>query len=172
MRRVRRRAYGLLVLVALVMGTLAIVASIRLGEPLRDPDGFLGPSWLRLPLMVLGAFVIDVVPRSLWRSRGSWRSFPDHARQIIREHWTRDRITLVTIGLASFFITYVSYRNLKNFLPFLAGEPQDAALHRSTRSSPSGTSPRSCCTRCSARTSPRTCWRSSTCCSCRSRRLR
>ena len=130
MRRVRRRAYGLLVLVALVMGTLAIVASIRLGEPLRDPDGFLGPSWLRLPLMVLGAFVIDVVPRSLWRSRGYWRTFSEHARQIIREHWTRDRITLVTIGLASFFITYVSYRNLKNFLPFLAGEPQDAALHQ------------------------------------------
>jgi hypothetical protein len=127
---VKRRAYGLLVLVALVMGTLAVVASIRLGEPLRDPDGFLGPSWLRLPLMVLGAFVVDVVPRSLWRSRGAWRAFPDHARTIIREHWTRDRIALVSIGLSSFFITYVSYRNLKNFLPFLAGEPQDAALHQ------------------------------------------
>ncbi len=116
--------------VALLMGTLAVVASFRLGEPLRDPDGFLGPSWLRLPLMVAGAFVVDVLPRSLWRSRRAWRAFPLHVRAIIREHWTRERIALVTIGLASFFVTYVSYRNLKNFLPFLAGDPQDRILHQ------------------------------------------
>ena len=41
-----------------------------LGVPLRDPEGFLGPAWIRLPLLVLGAFLADVVPRSLWRSRG------------------------------------------------------------------------------------------------------
>jgi PAP2 superfamily len=126
---VKRRAYGLLVGVALLMGTLAVVASLRLDEPLRDPDGFLGPSWLRLPLMVAGAFVVDVLPRSLWRSRGSWRSLPVHARSIVEEHWTRDRVALVTIGLASFFVTYVSYRNLKNYLPFLAGERYDRVLH-------------------------------------------
>jgi hypothetical protein len=112
------------------MGALAVTASIQLGEPLRDPDGFLGPSWLRLPLMVVGAFLVDVLPRSLWRSRSSWSTFPEHARAIIHEHWTRERITLVTIGLASFFVTYVSYRNLKNFLPLLAGETQDRMLHQ------------------------------------------
>ena len=116
--------------VALVMGLLAVAASLKLGEPLRDPDGFLGPSWLRLPLMMLGAFVVDVVPRSLWRSRKAPRTFATQARRIIREHWTRERIGLVVIGLASFFVTYVSYRNLKNFLPRLAGDLQDPALHR------------------------------------------
>jgi membrane-associated phospholipid phosphatase len=124
-----RRAYTLLIGVAVVMGVLAVTASIQLGEPLRDPDGFLGPSWLRLPLMVLGAFLIDVVPRSLWRARRDKGSFVDHGRAIVREHWTRERIQLVVIGLTSFFVTYVSYRNLKNFLPRLGGELQDPMLH-------------------------------------------
>ena len=127
---VKRPAYGLLVGVALVMGVLAVTASLQLDEPLRDPDGFLGPSWLRLPLMVLGAFVVDVLPRSLWRARHDPRSVPRHARTVVREHWTRERIVLVVIGLTSFFVTYVSYRNLKNFLPQLGGELQDPLLHR------------------------------------------
>ncbi len=54
---------------AVVMGTLAIVSSVSLGYPLRDPDGFLGPAWVRLPLLVLLAFVVDIVPRTLWRAR-------------------------------------------------------------------------------------------------------
>ncbi len=126
----KRRAYGLLVGVALVMGVLAVTASLKLDEPLRDPDGFLGPSWLRLPLMFMGAFFVDVVPRSAWRARRQPRTFALHARAIVKEHWTRERIALVGIGLASFFITYVSYRNLKNYLPRLAGDLQDPALHR------------------------------------------
>jgi hypothetical protein len=116
--------------IALVMGLLAVVASATLDEPLRDPDGFLGPSWLRLPLMVLGAFVVDVVPRSLWRSRGKPHTFGPQARRIVREHWTGQRVGLVVVGLASFFVTYVSYRNLKNFLPRLGGDLQDPVLHR------------------------------------------
>ena len=116
--------------VALVMGVLAVTASAQLDEPIRDPDGFLGPSWLRLPLMVALAFVIDVVPRSIWRARRTPLSFGTHARTIIHEHWTRERIGLVVIGLACFFVTYVSYRNLKNYLPRLGGDLQDPLLHR------------------------------------------
>jgi hypothetical protein len=130
---VKRRAYGLLVGVAVVMGTLAVVASRALDEPLRDPDGFLGPSWIRLPLMVVGAFALDVVPRSLWRAKGRLRLFPGQARRIIDEHWTRDRIVLVAIGLIGFYITYVSYRNLKNYLPYIPGSgyghTKDPLLH-------------------------------------------
>lgn len=111
-----------------MMGVLAVVASRSLGLPLRDPDGFLGPAWIRLPLLVLGAFLADVVPRSLWRSRGRWGAFTDEARRITKEHWTRERITLVVIGLASFYVTYVSYRNLKNFLPFIREGTQDPLL--------------------------------------------
>ena len=46
-----RRAYALLVGTAVVMGLLAIIAALVLDKRLADPDGFLGPSWLRLPLL-------------------------------------------------------------------------------------------------------------------------
>ncbi len=114
--------------VAVMMGLLAVVASQALGLPLRDPEGFLGPAWIRLPALVLGAFLVDIVPRSLWRSRGRFSKFRAEARQIIHEHWTKDRVVLVVIGLASFYVTYVSYRNLKNFLPFIREGTQDPLL--------------------------------------------
>lgn len=109
-------------------GLLAVIASVSLGLPLRDPEGFLGPAWIRLPLLLLGAFLADVVPRSLWRSRRRLRQFGTEARAIIDEHWTRERITLVVIGLTCFYITYVGYRNLKNFLPFIREGTQDPLL--------------------------------------------
>lgn len=131
-----RRAYAMLVTVALIMGSLAVICSLALGYPLRDPDGFLGPAWIRLPLLVLGAFVADIVPRTLYRARGVPSRFKSEASILIREHWTKERITLVVVGLVSFYVTYVSYRNLKNFLPFVMsdgdGPPTkyDYALHR------------------------------------------
>ena len=79
--------------------------------------------------MVLGAFLIDVVPRSLWRSRARLRSVWQEARRITREHWTRERITLVVLGLTCFYVTYVSYRNLKNYLPRLYDTMEDPKLH-------------------------------------------
>jgi hypothetical protein len=127
----KRRAYALLVAVAILMGVASVVASLLLGEGLKDPDGSLGPSYVRLPAMVLGAFVIDIVPRSLWRSRRRLRSFPSQAKSIIDEHWTRERISLVVIGLVCFYIVYVSYRNLKNFLPLVYGtKTYDHALNQ------------------------------------------
>jgi hypothetical protein len=109
-------------------GLLAVIVGQQLGLPLRDPEGFLGPAWIRLPLLVLGAFLADVLPRSLWRSKGRPALFLAEARRIIREHWTRERITLVVIGLVSFYVTYVGYRNLKNYLPFLREGTQDPLL--------------------------------------------
>jgi membrane-associated phospholipid phosphatase len=129
----RRPAYGMVVAVALLTGLVALITSQALGERLRDPDGFLGPAWVRLPAMLLGAFLIDVVPRSLWRARRRLRNLTaitDEARGIVREHWTRERITLVVIGLTCFYVTYVSYRNLKNYLPTFFTEMKDPMLHQ------------------------------------------
>ncbi len=122
-----------MVTIAAVMGLLAIITGQALGYPLRDPEGFLGPAWVRLPLLCLGAFIADVVPRTLWRSRGKLSKFRTEARLLIREHWTRERITLVVLGLVCFYVTYVSYRNLKNFLPFVRGgqtRAGDYELHK------------------------------------------
>jgi membrane-associated phospholipid phosphatase len=129
----KRPAYGLLVAVAVVMGTVAVVVSRVLDERLLDPDGFLGPGWLRLPAMVLGAFLVDVLPRSMWRAHRNRGGFRSEARALIKEHWTRERIQLVVIGLTSFYVTYVSYRNLKNYLPRFYDTMQDPLLHRLDR---------------------------------------
>jgi hypothetical protein len=129
----RRPPYGLLVGVAISMGVVAFVASRVLGRPLHDPDGFLGPVWVRLPVMVLAAFLVDILPRSLWRSRRRPAEWREQVRVLVHEHWTRDRIALVTIGLLSFYMTYVSYRNLKNFLPDIYHHTDDQALHRLDR---------------------------------------
>jgi membrane-associated phospholipid phosphatase len=126
----RRPAYGMVVAVALLTGLVALVTSRALGEPLRDPDGFLGPAWVRLPAMVVGAFLLDVVPRSLWRARRRGRAVRAEARAIIEEHWTRERVALVAIGLTCFYVTYVSYRNLKNYLPTFFTEMKDPMLHQ------------------------------------------
>lgn len=108
-----------MVTIAVVMGLLAYITGEAVDHPLRDPDGFLGPAWVRLPMLCVGAFVADILPRTLWRCRGRMNRFKLEARLLVREHWTRERITLVVLGLVCFYVTYVSYRNLKNFLPFV-----------------------------------------------------
>ncbi len=112
------------------MGALAVITAIVLDKQLADPEGFLGPSWLRLPLLLLGAFLLDVLPRTLWQSRLDPRQMRGIVRERVRSHWTRERMTLVVMGLVCFYITYVSYRNLKSFLPFVMGEEKyDRELH-------------------------------------------
>ena len=114
----------------------------------------------------IGAFVIDIVPRTLWRSRGRPTRFRSEGRLLIREHWTRDRITLVVLGAVCFYVTYVSYRNLKNFLPFVRSRRPASAVTTSctgsTSGCSSGTTRQSCCTTSSARRSRRTCCPTST----------
>lgn len=125
----------MLVIIALSTAAVCILTSILIDRPLRDTEGFLGSVWLRLPLLVVGAFLADVVPRTLYRARTDYRQYLTVGRQVVAEHWTRDRVQLVVVGLTCFYITYISYRNLKNFLPFVMsedGSPKiyDRALHR------------------------------------------
>jgi hypothetical protein len=127
---VYRRAYVLLVGTASLMGALAIVAALILDKRLADPEGFLGPSWLRLPMLLAGAFLLDMLPRIVWTARMDPRRWPRIVRERVRTHWTRERLTLVVMGLVCFYITYVSYRNLKSFLPFVMGDQKyDRELH-------------------------------------------
>jgi hypothetical protein len=127
---VYRRAYALLVGIAVAMGVLAILAAVGTDKSLADPDGFLGPSWARLPMLIAAAFAVDLVPRTLWLSRMKPREMPAIFRTRVRTHWTRERITLVVLGVLCFYITYVSYRNLKSFLPFVLNNTKyDRTLH-------------------------------------------
>jgi hypothetical protein len=128
---VYRRAYALLVGNAVAMGVVAVTVSIWKDKPLLDPEGsFLGPSWARLPILLAAAVLIDLLPRTLWLSRLKPREMPTIVRTRLRTHWTRERMTLVGLGIVSFYVVYVSYRNLKSFLPEVMGETKyDRELH-------------------------------------------
>ncbi|WP_372729960.1 phosphatase PAP2 family protein, partial [Nocardioides sp.] len=125
-----RRAYALLLGIAAVMGFLAVLTAILLDKRLADPDGFLGPSWARLPILVGAAFLADLLPRTLWKSRMHPALMPAIFKARVHQHWTKDRVTLVVMGVVCFYITYVSYRNLKSFLPFVLSDTKyDRELH-------------------------------------------
>ena len=139
-RGVHPGAYGLAVAVALVTGAVAIGCGVYLGLPLRDPDGFLGPTYVRLPLIVALMLAVDVAPRALWRAR-SFRSLPAQTLLVARERWPWRRLVPVLIGLAAFYATYVSYRNLKNFLPLLRPDQVDDELTVLDRALTGGVAP-------------------------------
>ena len=125
-----RRAYTLLIGVAAVMGGLALAVSIRYDQPFLDPEGkFLGPSWARLPILLLLAVGLDLLPKAIWESRGRPGSLMPAVRERLRTHWTRERVTLVGLGVVCFYVTYVSYRNLKSALPFVIDTDYDRELH-------------------------------------------
>ena len=126
-----RPAYALLVGVAALMGALALTASFALDRPLVDPEGFLGPSWLRLPLLVLRRLPARPAAADAVGLADEAGADARHRRASgSATHWDRERIVLVVLGLVSFYITYVCYRNLKSFLPFIMGEDKyDRELH-------------------------------------------
>lgn len=139
-RGVRLGAYGLAVAVALVSVAVAVACAVHLGLPLRDPDGFLGPTYVRLPLIVAVMLAADVVPRALWRAR-SLRALPARTVEVARERWPWRRLVPVLVGLAAFYVTYVSYRNLKHFLPLLRPELFDDQLAATDRAITGGVAP-------------------------------
>src|SRR5215207_5593612 len=109
-RGVREGAYWMAVAVAVVTGAVAVVCALYLGLPLRDPDGFLGPTYVRLPVIVALMLVVDIVPRALLQA-GSARAAARQVLVVARERWPWQRLRPALIGLIAFYGTYVSYRN-------------------------------------------------------------
>lgn len=123
----RPPAYALAIALAFGSSVLAVGTALALDLPLRDPDGVAGPAYVRLPAIVIAFFVADVVPRALLRNRGL-SGYRGVLSEVVRERWTARRTILVAVGLASFYATYVSYRNLKSALPFVRERLYDGAL--------------------------------------------
>lgn len=113
----RRWPHTFAVFLAAAVGITAIWASQAYGVPMRDPDGFLGPAYIRLPLISLAFFAIGIVPMALRRS--GVKHFGTGVRTIIRDEWTWSRFVHVLVGLVTFYVSYVSYRNLKSLLPVI-----------------------------------------------------
>ena len=106
------------------MGTAVAVATATLlmawiyDLPIRDPDSAVGPAYIWVPVVLLAAFLTDVVPRSLWRARHPLR-LAGAVRAVVRERWTWAHVRFALLGLGAWYITYAGFRNLKSFVPFV-----------------------------------------------------
>jgi membrane-associated phospholipid phosphatase len=139
--RLAERPYVVVALVAVATAAVTVGAAWALDLPLRDPDGIAGPAYVRLPLIILVLFSLDIVPRAIARARRERRGLASSARIVIDERWSRRRAGLVLVGLLSFYLTYVGYRNLKSFLPFAREGTADDALLDLDRAMGLGTEP-------------------------------
>ncbi len=134
------RGLGLAVATALITGGLAVFGALTLDLPLRDPDGFLGPSWTRLPLILFLFIAADLIPRVISRAQ-RWSDVRSALKEVVYERWPLQRLVVVLVALASFYVTYVGYRNLKSFLPVARQQSDDAMLAASDRLLAFGTVP-------------------------------
>jgi hypothetical protein len=113
----RRWPYTFLVILSALVGTTAVVLSQRLGVPLRDPEGFLGPAYVRLPALAFLFFALGIVPQAIRRE--GFKGIARGIRSILREEWNLNRVVNIMTGLVGFYICYVSYRNIKSYLPLI-----------------------------------------------------
>jgi hypothetical protein len=107
---------------AWVAGILMLVATIWIAGtenlPIRDPDAFI-PGYLRMPLIVLGAILTDIVPRAVRRAGGRPRELPAAWREVVAERWPSSHWAFALSGMAAWYLTYAAFRNLKSFAPFV-----------------------------------------------------
>src|SRR3712207_2649266 len=111
--------FAVMVAVGMLLATLVVAWVYDL--PVREPDSVAGPTWLRLPLILLAAFLLDVLPRATaraWRRRGL-QHLPGTVREVVRDRWGLPHLTFALVGLGAWYVTYASFRNLKSFVPFV-----------------------------------------------------
>ncbi|MEO8688006.1 MAG: CDP-diacylglycerol--glycerol-3-phosphate 3-phosphatidyltransferase [Solirubrobacteraceae bacterium] len=118
------RWHGPALAIALAMALATAIVSMSDGLEVRDTDKMLSGRIVLL-LGTLGFFiVIDLIPRAIKRPGPFHVTLP----AVARERWSRRRAGAVCLGMVSFYVTYLSYRNLKGFLPFLTDQDFDPAL--------------------------------------------
>ena len=123
------RAWLAPVIIAAFSATLMLIVATVEDLPLRDPDARYVGSPLALIGVIAGIFlVLDLVPRSWRRSRETETSLPASVVAVFEERWWGRRGLIVIVALVSFYVTYISYRNLKSFLPFVTDVNFDGEL--------------------------------------------
>ncbi|MDQ3113116.1 MAG: phosphatase PAP2 family protein [Actinomycetota bacterium] len=104
--------------VAIVSILAALLTTDAAGLPLRDPDHVAGRRFAMVLGLVAALIGLDVLVRAGRRSR-TLRPSRAAIESVRRERWTLPRGVLVGSALISFYVTYLSYRNLKSVVPLL-----------------------------------------------------
>ncbi len=115
------------VVLSLALAVTAVTVAWTYDLPVRDPDGVAVPTYVRLPLILLLAFLTDVLPRTVWRARSLTR-LPRTLVAVVRERWPWDHVRFALVGLGAWYLTYASFRNLKSFVPFVNRHLWDGTL--------------------------------------------
>lgn len=120
---------------AMAVATLVVAAAYDL--PVRDPDGVSVPTWVRLPLIVLAAVLLDVVARWVLalrrRDAGARPAAGSALRSVVAERWDLAQVRFTLSGLLAWYVAYVAFRNLKGYLPFVNDRLWDTELARLDR---------------------------------------
>jgi CDP-diacylglycerol--glycerol-3-phosphate 3-phosphatidyltransferase len=118
------RWHGPALSIAAAMALATAIVALSDGLSVKDTDKMLSARSAGLIGAVAFFFVLDLVPRAIKRGGRIDRALI----ATFRERWSRRRLAAVALGLISFYVTYLSYRNLKGFLPFLTDQDYDPDL--------------------------------------------
>jgi hypothetical protein len=129
---VRSSGFRFAVLLSLALAAAAVAVAVTYHLPLRDPDGVSVPTYVRLPVILLLAFLTDVGPRVVRRCRAIAR-VPATVREVVAERWPWEHVRFALVGLGAWYLTYVAFRNLKSFVPFVNRHLWDSTLERLDR---------------------------------------
>lgn len=120
---------------AIAMTVTALIVAVVEDLPFRDPDSLVGPTYVRLPIILALGYLTDVLPRAVSRASragslaGTWHQLV----VVTRERWPLEHVRFALIGLGSWYLTYVSFRNLKSYVPYVNHDLFDDAFAKIDR---------------------------------------
>lgn len=115
---------------ALALALATVLVSATQDLPIRDPDGVVVPTYVRLPIILLVAWLIDVLPRAVGRSGLQLGTLPARFREVVHERWTRSHAGFAVSGLGTWYVCYAAFRNLKSYVPFVNARIWDDEFER------------------------------------------
>ena len=125
--------FGFAGYVTALLVAVTVAVAVVFDLPVRDPQDLAGPSYIRLPLILLLALVADVVPRAVLRSRHSAHGLVRSCVLVARERWGRAQLAFALAGTTVWYVSYVAFRNLKSYVPFVNDSLWDDTVARLDR---------------------------------------
>ena len=123
----RNEGFRFAAIIAAGMTAAMIAVALVWDLPMRDPDG-VASTYVVLPFILLGAVLLDIVPRAAWRSRAVPRLIPATVISVARERWGLRHVLFALGGLSTWYVTYATFRNLKSYVPEVNGRLWDKEL--------------------------------------------
>lgn len=126
-----------LVPVGIGLLSLAVMFAVAWANnlPVRDPDA----RYVGSPLGVIGVVALvflmaDVLPRAVRMRRDEGIGAFAATAAVLRERWLGRRGAIVVVCLLSAYASYLAYRNLKSYVPFISDANHDLGLLELERS--------------------------------------